>query len=1318
MQALVNCPSENLLSAFVSGQAADAELAAVHEHLDACAACRTVVAELLKPEQDEKPAQDLARKTAAPAPPALVELDEYHLLRPLGWGAMGSVYLAHDTVLDRQVAIKWIARIQPDKSIRSRFLIEARAIARLQHQNVASIYRVGQINGQPYLVYEYVRGESLDRLSKPVPWERVLQLASGLARGLEAAHRRGVLHRDIKPANAILAEDGEVKLLDFGLAKLLPLDGAIPPPTSRHFAPAETFATPPAHLHDSGPLGTPYYMAPEVWRGEPATPQADLYSLGALLYELCAGRPPYFSSSLEELRQAVRMQDARPLAGLVPAIDPRFAALVDRCLRRDPAQRFASVEELIHGLLLLPLSERALLPGGNPYRGLSCFEAEHRALFYGRNTEIRAVVELLMAEPLVVVTGDSGVGKSSLCRAGVLPLCQEGELAGGRTFAVATLLPGRKPLHALAAALAAPLAQSAQEVLERLRAPEALASALAERQAGQAGLLLFIDQMEELISSCDPPIAAAFTQALRALLDGARGVRVLATVRGDQLTRVAALPGLEELLRGLYLLQPLSAAGLREAIVNPVRTRGVSFESEALVEELVHDTVHAQGGLPLLSFALAELWEVRAVARRTIPATALQSIGGVAGALERHADAVLSRLTVQERTAARRLLGKLVTVEGLRVRRSETDLCPEGSPSARAALEALLRGRLLVARVINDASVYEIAHERLVTGWGTLNTWLTEGREVRALRQRMEQAASDWERLGRSQDGLWSKRQLAEAAPLLEALEPSPRERAFLGASGHRLRSARLRRGGISLGVLLLLSLLLFGSYYRDRREEDIKLGSQMTQARQRLKVATTARSAAEALQRQAFAAFDAQDKELGEEQWAKALSQAEIAEQGYAAASLALETALLVAPQRKEMRRMLGDVLAERAELAEQRHRSAQRDELLRYLRLYDPSGGHYRRLTAPARLRISSVPNGAVVTIAGYSSDEKGRRTLSPPRALGVTPLDEVEVAQGSYLLVLTASGRAVVRYPVLVGRGESLVLSIELPNAAAVPAGMLYIPTGRFLYGSAAPDELRRGFFHAQPLHQVTSFAYLIAQHETTFADWLEYLRALPPSERGRRLPHSGSSVQGRGLSVVELPDASYELIVETGTEQYRARAGESFHYPGRNRRSRQDWRRFPVTGISYEDAQAYVAWLRKTNKVPQARLCTEYEWERAARGADDREYPHGDLLSPDDANYDETYGKQAVTLGLDEVGSHPESRSPYGLDDMTGNAFEWVDSQLASGRCLVRGGSYYNGATTCRLTNRNEVESAFRNPNQGMRVCATYAKKAEPRDGVPQ
>lgn len=148
------------------------------------------------------------------------QIDEYRLVRPLGRGGMGQVILGRDTLLERNVAVKFLVTRTPSEQALKRFLIEARAIAKVSHNNVVAVYRVGVADGLPYLVSEFVTGNSLDHVKTPLPWPEVLRIAIDLTRGLEAVHRQGILHRDLKPGNAMWMEDGTVKLLDFGLAKL------------------------------------------------------------------------------------------------------------------------------------------------------------------------------------------------------------------------------------------------------------------------------------------------------------------------------------------------------------------------------------------------------------------------------------------------------------------------------------------------------------------------------------------------------------------------------------------------------------------------------------------------------------------------------------------------------------------------------------------------------------------------------------------------------------------------------------------------------------------------------------------------------------------------------------------------------------------------------------------------------------------------------------------------------------------------------------------------------------------------------------------
>jgi formylglycine-generating enzyme required for sulfatase activity len=1026
-----------------------------------------------------------------------------------------------------------------------------------------------------------------------------------------------------------------------------------------------------------------------------------VYSLGAVLYEMCVGHAPHTGSGLLELKQAVLSRRAPEVASVVPGIEPRFAAIIDRCLEPEAARRFASGEALREAL-------EALRDGGTgepvvgerPYPGLNAFSSEERGVFFGRGAEVRAVVERLRAEPFVLVAGDSGVGKSSLCRAGVLPRIREGALGGGWT--VVTLVPGRHPLMALAGALAPVVGADESRVNEALReGPQALGRLMRPRP-GEGGMLLFVDQLEELLTLASPEEAPLAAEALGRLAEGLPGVRLLATVRGDFLTRLAALPGLGEVLSGaLYLLRPLSEEGLREAITSPAHARGVAFESEALVHTLV-EAGRAEGALPLLQFALAELWEAREVGRHLIPAAALEALGGVAGALARHADGVLARLLPTQQLAARRLLLRLVTAEGTRARRTAGELLGSGGAAqeARVALEALVRGRLLVARETQGEATYEVAHEALLTGWEQLRGWRAGDAERRAAHQRLERAAAEWQRAGRPDDALWGARPLAE----VESLHPgelASQEAAFLSASRRAVRRARMVRLGAFLALPLGLALVYGGNLLLLRLETGREVARHLDTARRLLERARQGNAAVEALRHEAFAAFDARNKQEGERAWATALEKTgELHDQGYDLARQELEKAMLRDPGREDTRYLLAGALYERLLLAERDHQVSQQRELLRQLALYDETGDYRRRLQEPARLEIETVPAGATLTVQRYT-EEGGYSRPTGERSLGTTPLAGVELEPGSYRLVFRLPGRPSVLHPLRVSRGERLRLHIPVP--ATVPEGYVYVPPGRFLFGGKDDESVRKIFLGVQPLHEVRTGGYLIARHEVTYGEWLRFLRALPPAERGRRRP-LGRDFFG-DVELDELPGNQWRLTLRPRTQRaYRAREGERVRYLERERRADQDWLRFPVAGISWEDAQAYAAWLSGSGQLPGARLCDLHEWERAARGADARLYPQGDRLEPDDANFDRTYGQKPLAFGPDEVGSHPTSDSPFGVSDLSGNVWEWVRVATDPRAVYHAGGSFYQDAVTARVDNHVNGEPSQRQPTIGLRICA--------------
>ena len=1215
---------------------------------------------------------------------------------------MGTVHVARDTLLDRLVAIKFIAALVPDEVARRRFHNEARALARLAHPNVVAIHRVGEIEGRPYLVCELVEGKSLEEQQLPLPVTRVITIGVSAARGLAAVHRHGVLHRDIKPANIILMADGEAKLLDFGLATFA--DPARPVPPGERAATLEDWAL----TADGNVVGTWSYIAPEIRAGEPATRRSDVYSLGAVLYELCCSFAP-----------SPNIPDRAPASQ-----NAALSAIIARCLEEDPELRFSSgdvlrdaLEQLLpagreapaaeqRALERLPLTAfQAPAPEGNPYPGLRPFEAERRSLFFGRLAEVRTVVDRLRSEPIVLVVGDSGVGKSSLCRAGVVPLVVEGQLDPARLWRAVTLVPGRRPTFALATALAPALGMTEDHCVDLLRSePGALGRALRRRLGSHEGLLIFIDQAEELIALADVAEAGRVSEALAGLGNGP--VRVLATVRGDLFTRVAALPGLgDSVPAAMYLLRGLSKEQLREIVVGPARRAGGRFQSDALVEGLVDAAADAPGGVALLSFALAELWELRDPVRQVITAAALEKIGGVAGALARHADGVLAGMPPAERQAVPRILTRLVTTEGSRARKTAGEL--DAGDAGRAALEVLVRGRLLVASEVGGETAYELAHEALIAGWAQLRGWLSSDAAARATRQRLITVAGEWQRLGHDRSLLWSTRQLYEIDQLDEA-ELEDAERSFIAASRRSIRRRRARLIATVLGAIAFAGAVYAAMRVQAHASVAAAVLARRTPALRALESAQAHAAVSAALRDIALARFrdPGPDPTGAGRVWQAALDDAararaidRIAEDQLVGAGQALEAASLLDPADGETRRLLTEVTALRLTLAERNFERQAAQELRMRLATYSADNA----LDAPAKLSVNATPAGALVTLERYQDDE-GRLRPTDPQALGTTPLAARAVPAGSYRVTVEAAGRVPVRYPVLLAAGERFDVHFELPSEKDVPAGMIYVPPGRFLYGSADDDELRR-FLGAPPQHQVVTGGYLIGATEVTFGEYLEFLRDLPPAQRVAHLPRAENAIRG-ALALEELPDGVFRLTLKPASTSYAALEGEPIRYQGRDRRAVQDWRRFPVAAVSWTDLLAYTAWLDRTGRVPTARPCTEHEWERAARGADERVYPQGDRVAPDDADMDATYGRRPEAYGPDEVGSHRASDSPFGVRDLVGNVWEWTASVQLPGQPSVRGGSYYQEEFTDRSTNRDVGEAEARDPLVGMRVCATF------------
>ena len=265
-------------------------------------------------------------------------LGPYEILTPLGAGGMGEVYRARDPRLGREVAVKVLREdLSSQADGRTRFAIEAKAIAALNHPNIVSIFDFGEANGVDYMVSELIDGESLRSLVKrgPVPIRKLLDMAVQIADGLAAAHALGIAHRDLKPENIMLTAEGRVKILDFGIARW------IDPPRGPLGADDSTLA-----VHHTAPgtiLGTASYMSPEQARGEIVDYRSDQFSFGLIIYELASGKPPFERASTVETLASIVRDEPPPIDAKLPA---PLLWIIERCLAKDPPQRYESTRDL------------------------------------------------------------------------------------------------------------------------------------------------------------------------------------------------------------------------------------------------------------------------------------------------------------------------------------------------------------------------------------------------------------------------------------------------------------------------------------------------------------------------------------------------------------------------------------------------------------------------------------------------------------------------------------------------------------------------------------------------------------------------------------------------------------------------------------------------------------------------------------------------------------------------------------------------------------------------------------------------------------
>jgi len=517
------------------------------------------------------------------------------------------------------------------------------------------------------------------------------------------------------------------------------------------------------------------------------------------------------TATLRRRQRVLESQRARFGEGAVP---PQIVLELED-IARDLARHTAELRRLRPS----PLDER------NPYLGLLTFQEQDAERFFGRDALVADLVDRAGRAPFLAVLGASGSGKSSVVRAGVLPMLKGGALPGSERWRYVTLRPGPRPLDALAIELAklqggdlGAVLTLSQQLASSDRALLLSAGMLLDRNAGQR-LVLLVDQAEELwtLAPSEPDAQATFVaeqqrpfiqHLLTAIAASDAPLLVILTMRADFLHRAAEQPDLAHAIgEHDVIISPMTAAELHEAIERPAANVGGAFEP-GLADELIEQTLGRVGALPLLEYTLQELWK-QGQPDGALTWAAYRALGGIEGALAARADAILAEhYKPEQQDDLRRLLLRLVQPgEGAadtRRRAALDDLVPAGASldAVQALLQPLTDERLLVVSTPTDqaasqadsaqppvvggpSSVVELSHEALIRAWPTFGRWIAEARADLRFQLQLEEAARDWHSNSENTELLWSGLRLVQAEAWLTRAQPqlNLRDQAFLDAS-------------------------------------------------------------------------------------------------------------------------------------------------------------------------------------------------------------------------------------------------------------------------------------------------------------------------------------------------------------------------------------------------------------------------------------------------------------------------------------------------------------------------------------------------------
>jgi serine/threonine protein kinase/WD40 repeat protein len=713
----------------------------------------------------------------------------YELRERLAAGDASVLYRAYQASVGREVVVRAIRReLAADAAFIRRFEAEGQRVARLAHPHAVGLLDPWRDPDGAYLVHPFIRGGDLrQRLGRgTVTPAQGLELLEQIGATLSHGHARGVVHGRLHPGNVLMDEADNLYVTDLGLAAM-----------------CEGLITSTAHA----------YSAPETLGGGPGTVAADVYALGVMAFEVIEGRMPPHDEAL-------------------PVPTSRAGEVMARATAADPAERFQDVDVLLDELrtatAVTTAPRRPRSPVRNPYRGLEPFQEADAHDFHGREGLVAEMVEVLSEHRLLTVVGPSGIGKSSVVRAGLVPVLREGAIDGSEHWLVTDLFPGSRPFEELAAALRRVAVDPASDLRTELRSSETgLVTCVERSRPPGSELLLVIDQFEELFTqTTDEDAQRAFLALLAATTtDPASRIRIVVTLRADFFDRPLRDASFAEVMRpGLVTVRAPTRDELARAVREPAAGVGVAVE-DRFVDRILDDTDGEPGVLPLLQYLLAELFATRDADQLTLDDYVAS--GGVRGAIGRKAEEVHRGLDSGQRDTAREVFLRLVTVDEndedtrRRVRVGEVSRLGTDAMDPQGVLEAFGRVRLLSFDhdPVTRGPTVEVAHEALIAEWDRLRGWIDEVRDDLLTRRRITASVQEWEDGARDPSFLLrgARLETAERFEASSGLSLTGDERSYVAASRQaadteHLRSRRRRRRALAaLSGALVVTLVLSG---------------------------------------------------------------------------------------------------------------------------------------------------------------------------------------------------------------------------------------------------------------------------------------------------------------------------------------------------------------------------------------------------------------------------------------------------------------------------------------------------------------------------